>query len=209
MSKTYVTAFIFVIVSVLIVGSILWYFARQGGLDDNPKGITLQQGGIHPNKVAIRYVNLKNYWYEENISYLLQRAYLVPDIADIGNFRDNYAIGRENIFLVAEVVVTNNNVAQSQRMLVDAGKYLKLVQDESNGAVPPTENNAMYLSSQEEGKQFVIFVVGKDTRKIQLLSGPFDSQLTSNLDFFGGTSTEFRGVFLLKKGLMDAYPAAQ
>lgn len=167
----------------------------------------LQNNGINNDKMTIRYVDVYESWNDEYwpVTFSIKRAYLTPDIADVGYWRDNYSIGTKNAFLVIEVDATNNGISSNGRTMINAGGYLRLVNSDDDKEIAPASNSDLYLSSQEGGSQFIIFIVDKNLKETNLLIGLLAKPKVTHLNFFSADAKTYNGVFLFKTGLAESY----
>ena len=205
---------IVILLAIMIGGGIYWYLQNQNNYNQliSTNNIPITANGINSNKVTIHYLdytdnsdsaNTNLSWQDGNTKLSISKVYLVPDIADIGSWRDNYGIGKDNIFVVVETFVKDNRTV-GDGTNVDTGKYLR-VTDNIGKVSAPTDTSYLYLKPQENGTEFRVFVVSKDTKEITLSSGLVYKPQVTNVNFFGTDSKTFTGVFLYKKGLSDTY----
>jgi len=213
-----ITLITFLLIVLMGVG-VYWYMNRSRTV---PTPIISDEGGIksdgiNPAILTIRHVDVTSSWSDDqyvppfsgqsylSVSFSVKKAYLTPDIADIGHFRDNFSIGTKNIFLVVEVDVRNNSVKSEERRMVSALDYLKVVDSNTGIEAKPVAGGNLYVDPQENRKEFVVFVVDKNLTQATLKSGLSGSLTTSALNFFDDNAKVFNGVFLSKSGLADIY----
>lgn len=152
---------------------------------------------------SIRYVDISHDWKDTGaMSFSAKRAYLVPDIEGIGDWKHNYLIGEKNVFFVVETDIRNEKTS-GNRTIIDTSNYFRILDLEGKKVAPSTVST-LYLSPKEDGTQFIIFVVDKNTQKLDLLSGNLGDPKTTHIDFFGDNVTVSNGVFFLKQGLVES-----
>lgn len=166
------------------------------------KEMSLKERGINSENVTIRAVEAESSWQYNDIAYEVKKIYLTPDIADIGDWRDNFNIGTENQFVVVELEVRDKRTSGGKRN-VDTTSFLRVrVGNIENG---PKNTDYLYLNPQEDGKIFRVFVVDKETKEITLLSGITSRPRVTKVDFFSGDLEVMQGVFLHKSGFSPEY----
>lgn len=192
----------------LLIASFI-YFGKNFRTDKNSEEISkeenesiLKQRGINPEKVTIRYLDVESKWQDNSVAFSIETAYLTPDIADIGNWRNNYKIGSENQFLVIETSIRNRNTYGGNT--VNMSNYLRL-RDESNVQLTPADKSDFYLEPQSDSKFFTVFVVSKSLKQASLFSGILAKPKVTKLDFFDNQAKVYEGVFLYRSGLAPEY----
>jgi len=158
--------------------------------------------GIHPDPVDIKVLeNLTAQWQDKSITYVLEKAYLTPDIADLGSSRNNVSMKNKS-FLIVELSVRDRRTTGDRRQIT-AGDYLRIRKDQQDTA--PVVSDYLYLSPQENGTVYVTFSVERNISQFTLLVGILSRPRVIELDFnSSGVSTK-EGVFILKKGYFSEY----
>ncbi|MBU0570111.1 hypothetical protein KKB40_05050, partial [Patescibacteria group bacterium] len=120
----------------------------------------LLEKGINPDQVEMSLIVTSNEWKNDYLKFELQRVYLTPDIADLGQYRTNNSVAGKG-FLVAQVMVTNEktdvNVGGS---LVSAANYFRLQDENDRTGAPDTDlTGKVNVLPQESKLTYVIFPV--------------------------------------------------
>ena len=88
--------------------------------------------GIHPDAVIIKALEVSAQWKDNAISYSLEKAYLTPDIADLGPIRENKTY-KDKSFLafqlkyrppIASVSSHYSCCSNSNRIILVKNRYL-------------------------------------------------------------------------------------
>ena len=164
---------------------------------------SLKERGINPESVTIRAVDVESVWQYDNVAYEVKKIYLTPDIADIGNWRDNFDIGIKSQFVVVETNVRDRRT-NGERRNITTTPFLRIRVDNIESS--PKDADYLYLNPQEDGKVFSVFIVDKEIQEITLLSGITSSPRVTKIDFFGSNAEMMEGVFLYKTGFSPEYP---
>ena len=163
---------------------------------------SLSDRGINIEKVSIRYVPVESIWEVDGFLYQVETVYLVPDIANIGNWRNNFSVPEENQFVVVEGTV-RNRMTSGQKEKADISNYLRLRAGEEQ-LVPVSADDDM-LSPQQDDRFQVLFVVSNDTEVVELYSGIQSQPRVTPINFYGEEVEEFFGVFQRSEGLSERY----
>lgn len=199
----------FIIVLILValfgLGLFLFQSSKRGSKDDiTTEEEDLVSKGIHPDPVEIKILEgVTAIWQDDKVAYTLENVYLTPDIANMGNFRNNVGI-RGKSFFVAEIDVRDRRTS-GERRKIPVHNYLRLRDGRSDAA--PLSNDRLFLSPQENGVAFVVFPVERDLLDFELLIGNLASPRVIDLDFENPSLQIKEGVFLLRKGYLPAYPS--
>ncbi len=164
--------------------------------------VVQKESGVNPNPVLVKELAVTAQWQDNNIYYSLDKIYLTPEIADVGDYRNNF----NNItWIVAHLNIRDRRTAGDRRIvpLVNYLRIRNLKQDLS-----PIENN-LYMSPQENASVFVVFPVSNKWIKPTLIVGLLKQPKTIMLNFDSNQAKSLNGVFLLKQGFLDSYPTQQ
>ncbi len=164
--------------------------------------IVQKESGINPNPVLIKELVVTAQWQDNSVSYSLDKIYLTPEIADMGDYRNNF----NNITWVVAHLNIRDRRTTGDRRVIPVTNYLRirnLKQDLS-----PIDNE-LYMRPQENASVFVIFPVSNEWVKPTLLVGLLKQPKTILLDFDSNKVKSLNGVFLLKQGFIESYPVQQ
>jgi hypothetical protein len=162
----------------------------------------LIQVGIHPDPVSIKILNLNALWNEDNFSFHAIKAYLTPDIADLGSSRNNNSIKNKSFFIV-QTEVRNISTKTNGRMQVQADNYFRIRKDGKD--MTPLTGNVIFLNSQEDGTLYAVFPVDIQETTFKLLLGSIARPRVMDLDFKSNETLQLIGVFLFKDGFALKY----
>lgn len=158
--------------------------------------------GVHPDPVDIKVLeNISAQWQDENTAYVFERAYLTPDIADLGSSRNNFYM-KDKSFLAVELSVRDRRTAGGKRQII-ASDYLRIRKDQRNSA--PVIGDYLYLSPQENGTVFVTFPVERNVSQFTLLVGILSKPRIVELDFNSRVASSKEGIFIRKRGYFPEY----
>lgn len=181
------------------------YFVNDDSLQKTTTAsptVVKKESGIKPNPVLIKELAATAQWQDNSVSYSLDKIYLTPEIADIGDYRNNF----KNITWVVAHLNLRDRRTTGDRRIIPVTSYLRvrnLKQDLS-----PIDNK-LYLSPQENASVFVTFPVSNGWVKPTLLVGLLKQPKTILLDFDSNKVKSLNGVFLLKQGFLESYPVQQ
>lgn len=162
----------------------------------------LIQVGIHPDPVSIKTLNLNALWNENNFSFHAIKAYLTPDIADLGSSRNNDGVKNKSFFIV-QTEVRNTSTKTNGRMQIKADNYFRIRKDGKD--ITPLTGNVIFLNSQEDGTLYAIFPVDIQETTFKLLLGSIARPRVIDLDFKSNETLQLIGVFLFKDGFALKY----
>jgi len=193
---------IIIVLLLIVIGFTAYRFVVVAPATVTTTEMTLKEKGINTNKVTIRAVAVESSWEYNHIAYEIKNIYLTPDIADIGNWRDNFNIGTKNQFVVVEADVRDERIS-GERQNIDTTSFLRIKVGDVESA--PKDDDSLFLSPQEDGKVFRVFVVDKSIQEVTLLSGIASRPRVTKINFFNGDARILYGVFLLKSGFSAKY----
>ncbi len=160
--------------------------------------------GIHPDPVEIQVLeDVTALWQDDEVAYSLEKMYFTPDIANLGNFRNNERI-LDKSFLIAEISVRDRRTDGERRKII-VHDYLRLREGKSDEAPLSSDNPALY--PQETGMAYVTFPVDPNSSQFKLLIGILSRPRVIDLDFDKDSVLKKEGVFILGKGYFPEYPS--
>jgi len=158
--------------------------------------------GIHPDPVDIKVLNnVSAQWQDESVAYVFEKAYLTPDIADLGSSRNNSGI-KDKSFLIVELSVRDRRTTGDKRQIT-ASKYLRIRKDQRDMA--PAVGDYLRLSPQENGTVYVSFPVERNVSQFNLSVGILARPRIIQLNFDSSDVSVKKGIFILKKGYFPEY----
>lgn len=158
--------------------------------------------GINPDPVRIEKLPLNGEWEEGDVRFEAVNLYRMPDVADIGDFRNNRElIGKQ--FMAVEVLVRHTGTKDLGGPIPLRDMFRISV---DGSFIAPMGMQPQYIQPQEDKRLFIYFVV--DARKPggTILLGPLESQLSVPYDFDSPSKAVLQGVFLYYEGYREQYP---
>ncbi len=176
---------------------------KQTGKTDGLSRTEMLSRGIHPDPVDIKVLEgtITAQWQDNSVAYTLEKAYLTPDIADLGSARNNADI-KDKSFLIVQLNARDRRTSGDRRSIQE-GNYLRIRQDKKDSA--PLGGDYLYLSPQENGTTYVIFPVARNLNKFTLLAGLLSRPRVIQLDFGSNNVKILNGVFIYRGGYFPEY----
>lgn len=167
-------------------------------LESKSREDELRERGINPEMQDIRALSLSASWTADNLTFEVNRAYLVGEIADFSGVEDE---DKRYLMLEVEVQDTRNT---GNLKLIPVSDYISLVK--GGLTINPFVEDSTYISPGERIVVYSGFPVDQGDTGFTLRSGLAVQSQDTEIDFSSTDTQLLRGVFLLERGYFSQYP---
>ena len=126
------------------------------------------------------------------ISSTANSAILVPNVSDMGNFRDNY---QNKYWVAVEIKSTDYRTNGSKRAIIERDN-IRLV--ENGNKISPVVVQENLIAPLESKTTYAFFPVDKTSTSFELWTGDMANPTINKLNFTNGT--KLNGYFLIDRG---------